>query len=538
MASAPHEDHYRASGLWLGVPVGWLLPRAAYQWPGRVALDVGGHRLTFGQVEAWVGSVAAALRAAGTGRGSVVFSQLPNGVHGIILQLAAWRIGAVSAPVIGLFREHELRSVLDDLRPDVVVAPGRHGGRRPVAEIDRVLGELGIRPATRWALGEGGPGWAPFPEAAAPAPRFVGGADPDPAPSGEACLVLFTSGTTAEPKGVRHSSNSLLAECVSYRDSTGLGSGSRVLAPSAIAHIGGAVATTVLPFLTGCQVAAMASWDVATAVDICDSRPVTLGIGVPVHLADLVDHYESAPGGHRPPRMFAIGGATAPPSLIERAERVGIVAWRAWGMSEAPTVTLAGPDVPLALRAGFDGRIDFGSEVEAVTPDREPLPPGEPGELRLRSPKRMLGYTRPRSTAAQVDADGWFYTGDIGTVTPDGWVSVHGRRKDIINRGGEKFPARDIEAAILTHPAIAQAAVVGAPEPRLGEQVVAYVVLRPGTTWPGEEELRTQLDEMRLARQKIPVAWRVLPTLPATPTGKIRKNELLRYWDEEAGGAP
>jgi non-ribosomal peptide synthetase component E (peptide arylation enzyme) len=123
-----------------------------------------------------------------------------------------------------------------------------------------------------------------------------------------------------------------------------------------------------------------------------------------------------------------------------------------------------------------------------------------------------------------------------GSVTSTRWLTVLGRTKDIINRGGEKFPAGDIEAAILDHPAVVAAAVVGAPEPRLGEQVVAFVVLRAGASWPGDAALVAHLNDLRLARQKMPVAWRVLDALPATPTGKIRKNVLLERWNQTDSG--
>jgi len=526
---------YVDQGLWTDERVGWLLPRAAHRWPHRTALVIEGDRLTFAELESWADLVATRLRAAGIEPGDVVLTQLPNSVEGIVAQLAAWRIGAVSAPVIGVFRARELRPVVADVRPRAVVASIGEGGRRPADELDGVLAAAGLDPVLRWSVGPGSAeGWRPFPPR--PGERGTPQAVPSPASAGETCLVLFTSGTTADPKGVRHSARSLLAEAHSYRDTARIGPADTVLAPSSIAHIGGAVAATVLPSVVGCRVVAMPRWDAAAAARLCDEEEVTLGIGVPVHLVDLLERYDGADAGRRPPERFAIGGATVAPRVIERAEAAGICAWRAWGMTEAPTVTVAGPDDPLWRRAGFDGRVDYGAQVQAVGPDHVPVPPGTAGELRLRSPKQMLGYTSSEATAAQVDADGWFYTGDIGMLDDDGWLTVLGRTKDIINRGGEKFPARDIEAAILDHPAVAAAAVVGAPEPRLGEQVVAFVVLRAGASWPGDAALVAHLNDLRLARQKMPVAWRVLHALPATPTGKVRKNVLLERWDQTDSG--
>jgi acyl-CoA synthetase (AMP-forming)/AMP-acid ligase II len=146
----------------------------------------------------------------------------------------------------------------------------------------------------------------------------------------------------------------------------------------------------------------------------------------------------------------------------------------------------------------------------------------------------MLGYLGgPPGTglAPGIDSDGWFTTGDVGVVHPDGWVTIQGRLKDVINRGGEKFAAGEIESVICSHPDIGSAAVLGVPDPRLGERVAAFVTVRAGHDWPGPDALVAYLDGQRLARQKLPVEWRVLAELPRTPTGKIRKNELLAGWD-------
>jgi acyl-CoA synthetase (AMP-forming)/AMP-acid ligase II len=227
------------------------------------------------------------------------------------------------------------------------------------------------------------------------------------------------------------------------------------------------------------------------------------------------------------------GGAAIAPSLIERAERVGIRAFRSWGMTEAPTVGLIGPDDPLELRATRDGRLSEGCEVEAVDDARRPLPPGELGELRLRCPEQMLGYTDAAVDAEQVDGDGWFYTGDVGRVDADGWVTMTGRLKDVVNRGGEKFSAQDIEHAISSHPAVGAVAVTGLPDERLGECVAAFVVLRPGASWPGPQALLDHLEAQKLARAKFPAVWRVVEELPMTMSGKVQKNRLVQLWESE-----
>jgi acyl-CoA synthetase (AMP-forming)/AMP-acid ligase II len=227
------------------------------------------------------------------------------------------------------------------------------------------------------------------------------------------------------------------------------------------------------------------------------------------------------------------GGAAISPSLIARADAMGIRAFRSWGMTEAPTVGLVGPDDSLELRAHTDGRASEGCEVQAVDDLRRPLPHGELGELRLRCPEQMLGYTDPVLDAEQVDADGWFYTGDMGQVDADGWITMTGRLKDVVNRGGEKFSSQDIEHAISSHPAVASVAVTGLPDPRLGECVAAFVVVRPGTSWPGQQALLDHLEAQKLARQKFPSVWRVVEELPMTMSGKVQKTRLVELWEAE-----
>ncbi len=183
-------------------------------------------------------------------------------------------------------------------------------------------------------------------------------------------------------------------------------------------------------------------------------------------------------------------------------------------------------------RLETDGIVAPGCECQAVDPaTREPLPTGGEGELRVRGPERMLGYLQPDQTAAQIDDEGWFYTGDLGVVDDEGAVTVTGRIKDIINRGGEKFSARDIEDVLVGPPGVA---VVAAPDRRYGEVPAAFVVAGDGGVRP--EELATSLAEASVARQKTPVHWRFVDALPVNASGKVKKFELVAQLLEEVPG--
>jgi acyl-CoA synthetase (AMP-forming)/AMP-acid ligase II len=428
---------------------------------------------------------------------------------------------------VTIYRPHELSAISSQTRPSAVVTVGGRTGRRHIDEWNDALRTAKMSGIAHFGVGVEATDtdWSELPSRRDDATPHVPTEDSQP---GECALILFTSGTTADPKGVRHDSRSLAAEVASYRDGAHLGAEDVVFIPAPMAHVGALVASTLLPCFTGAKAVVMPAWDPALAVKVVAAERATFAIGAPVFLSGLLDSYETdASSAHRITK-FHTGAAPAAAEVIVRAETLGVLAWRAWGMTEAPTITYGGPDAPLARRAGFDGRIEPGSEVQAVAEDRRPLRVGEIGELRLRSPKQMMGYVSAEQTSAQVDDDGWIYSGDLGWVTEDGWVTITGRVKDIINRGGEKFSALEIEQAISTHPTVSAAAVVGVPDPRLGESVAAFVTLNEGSTYPGDAAMSSHLDAIGLARQKTPIYWTVLRDLPLTATGKIQKRELIR----------
>lgn len=532
------EERYRSLGLRTDERIGWTLSRAADRWPGRTALVCEDSRLTYLELWRWVTATARALHEGGLRPGDRLLWQLPNSVEAVVLHMAAWRIGALCIPVVPAYREHEMGQILADARPDAVAFATEFGSRRPVAEMETLLAETGQAPRLRVAVGAAHPGWSALPPPPAAGEQVDDAGLPGPAPAAEPCLILYTSGTTARPKGAVHNSESLLSEVGTLRTAMGFGIDDVSITGAPITHVAGLLLTALLPPACGARAVLLTRWDAAEAAAQSTRERATFSCGPTVFLQGFVEQYEQDPDAH-PHRLrtFMCGGAAISPALIERADAAGIRAFRSWGMSEAPTIGLVNPDDSLERRAATDGRLSEGCEVQAVGEGRVPLPPGEMGELRIRCPEQMLGYTDPALNAEQVDADGWFYTGDVGRVDEAGWVTMTGRLKDVINRGGEKFSAQDIEHAISSHPAVGAVAVAGLPDERWGERVAAFVVLRPGEAWPGRDALLGHLEAQRLARQKFPVVWRVLAELPMTMSGKVQKNRLVEMWQAEPGAA-
>lgn len=539
----PHPPHlierYRRLGLVTDETLGVLLARAADRLPDHEALlDLSGAEpasFTYRDALAEVERFATFLRGRGVRPGHLVLLQAPNAAEIVFASWAAWRIGAVVNPVVDIYRTHELRHIVGQARPDVVVTVAEHRGFRNTECFDEVLAEHGIEPRARVVLGKDPVGsWTTWAEA-----TDNDGDDADLAVvhPDEPALVLFTSGTTALPKGAVHSHRTLVAETLQMANGWSMGWMDRMYLPLPIAHITGVLFALTVPVYRGGTAVLSRMVSRQQAVDEIVAHRITTTASAPHTIPLLRATYEKAGITQIPLRVLVSGGTSVPKVLIEAAEAIGVRPSRIYGMTEYPTVTMPCPADTERQRLETDGVIAPGGECQAVEPEtRTPLPTGSEGELRVRGPERMLGYLDPEATDAQIDDDGWFYTGDLGIVDAEGAVSVTGRIKDIINRGGEKFSARDIEDVLVAHPSIAEVAVVAAPDAKFGEVPAAFVVLAGGDL-PTEDELVRHLAAAEVARQKTPVHWRFVDALPVNASGKVRKFELVGLLREEGVGS-
>jgi len=523
-------DRFREFGLVSDETMGILLERAAARFPDREAvLDLsGGEQRSYTYAESLdeVCRFATFLRRAGIVPGDVVQIQSPNTAEVILASWAAWRIGAVINPVVDIYHTHELRHIVGQAVPDAVITVAEHRGFEHASAFDEVVAEHGIDLKARVTLGATEvDGWTPW----ASAVDNDGGdgerasVDPD-----DPTLILFTSGTTSLPKGAIHSHRTLIGEVSQMSSGWSMGWMDRMYLANPIAHITGVLFALSVPVYRGGSVVLSRMVSLQQAVDEVVEHSITACALAPHAIPLLVDSYQQAGQSQVSLRVLASGGTNVPAVLIEAAESLGIRPCRIYGMTEMPTVTMPAPSDTERQRLRTDGKIAPGCECVAVDPEtRVALPVGVEGELRVRGPERMVGYLDADQTAAQLDADGWFYTGDLGVVDDEGCVTVTGRIKDIINRGGEKFSARDIEDVIVGHPAVAEVAVVAAPDRRFGEVPVAFIVA-VSQEHPADDELVDALREAEVARQKTPVAWHFVDDLPKTPSNKVKKFELIR----------
>jgi acyl-CoA synthetase (AMP-forming)/AMP-acid ligase II len=352
----------------------------------------------------------------------------------------------------------------------------------------------------------------------------VAGFPPPPAGPDDPCLLVYTSGTTAEPKGVRHSHNTLLSEVHGSAATRRATPASKQLAAFPAGHVAG-VLGLLRVLVLGTPAVIMDAWDPVAAARLVEEHRVTSGTGAPVYLATLLDEAERSGRDLSSLTEFLTGAADVPPALIERAGHAGIAAYRCYGSSEHPTISCGDPDDPLVKRATTDGRVSPGNEVRIVDEEGRDLPAGTDGEIVSRGPEQFLGYLASDLDAEAFLPGGWLRSGDLGHLDSGGYLTVTGRKKDIIVRGGEKISAREVEGVLLRHPAVAEAAIVGAPDERYGERACAFVVLRPGASL-GLAEVRRHFAGAGLARQKTPERLIITGELPRTAAGKVAKHAL------------
>ncbi|MFF0772733.1 class I adenylate-forming enzyme family protein [Nonomuraea wenchangensis] len=522
-------DAWRRRGFRTEERIGDLLDHGATRWPDRPAIITTHGETSFAELAATSAAVARTLLAGGVRPGDAVCWLLPTGPHAVAVAAAIWRIGAISSPIVPLYGPREIRTVLDQIRPAAVVTYADDRRRAYPDEFDEALRDLGHEPAARLLTTGRSAGW-----------RAADGEGPGALPSGvepaapeDPCLVLFTSGTESEPKGVVHSVAGLRHELRTTVVEWGLTFRDRMVMASPVTHITGLLQGFMIPCQVGATAVLMERWDPAACAELADRTGATYMAGATPFLRELLGVYAAEGRDRSPLRQYCCGGAAVPPDLIRHAGELGIAAYRAWGMTELPTATLPNELDPMEFRAETDGRLAPGVELRVVDSSGRDAAPGETGELLLRGPEMMLGYVREQLNAHAFTPDGWFRTGDLGSLAADGQVRITGRLKDVINRGGEKFSAREIEEAIVRHPDVAAVAIVPVPGGRLGERIGAAVVSdREDLTL---EEVGRAVTGQGLARHKQPELLRVVRSLPTNPTGKINKSAVVKLFDPETG---
>jgi cyclohexanecarboxylate-CoA ligase len=508
------------------------LDAAAARSPGAPAItddnSVTGQRtvLTWRELARRVECIAVGLARLGIERGDVVSYQLPNWWQFAALHLACLRIGAAANPLMPIFRERELTFMLNLAESKVLVVPRRYRDFDYPAMAAGLRAHLPRLKHVVTVLGEGGDSFEalllgtqaqPGEAAALFAGRRLG---PD-----DVIQVLYTSGTTGEPKGVMHTSNTLFSNLTPYIGRLGLSGSDVVLMASPLAHQTGFMYGVMMPVALGCPVVLQDLWNADRAADRVAGEGVTFTMASTPFLADLTDCAERRPEAFRSLRIFLAAGAPIPRVLVRRArEHLGAHIVSAWGMTENGAVTTTKLDDPPQQVFESDGCALPGMELRTVDALSHPLPVGEEGRLQVRGCSNFVGYLK-RPSLYGTDAEGWFDTGDLARLDAEGYVRITGRSKDIIIRGGENIPVVEIEGILYRHPGVAEVAIVAMPDARLGERACAFVVPKGGASL-SLPDLAAFLQNEKVAKQYIPERVEIVPELPKTPSGKVQKFRL------------
>ncbi len=508
--------------------LGDLLRRAARTSPDQLALVEGPVALTFAELERRALAFAHALVGLGVGPGDVVTAQLPNWWETQAVMFGTLLAGAVYNPVVAIYREHELGFIVAQARPKVLVAPGVHRGHDHLATAQVVAARQSDPPVivtVRVPDADLPPGVVSFEGMSTGAAVQL----PDPPAPDEVALLMYTSGSTADPKGALHSHRTLLHEARQVAQIARLGPADAVFMASPLTHITGLLFAAVLPVNLAIPTILQDRWDAPAAVDLIERHRCTFTVSATTFLLGLTKVYEQR--GPSSLRVFVCGGAEIGPALVEQARQaMGTRVVRTYGSTEFPTFSLGDP---------------YGDPVVAAATDGHPVPLSQwridedhGNELLVKGKELFLGYLDPALNAEAFTADGFFRTGDVVRFDERGGCTVVGRIKDIIIRGGENLSAIEIEDHLQQHPSVEDVAVVAMPDPVLGERACAFVVPAAGTA-PSLPELREFLLLRGLAVQKSPERVELVECLPRTASGKVQKFHLRatirrQLSDEEA----
>jgi cyclohexanecarboxylate-CoA ligase len=531
-ATARHQestaDGFRKAGYWLDKTVDQFLIEAIARSPNKISIVADRAdreqtlRLSYRELGDRVERVANSLRALGVNVGDFVTVQLPNWWEFIVTSLACGRIGAIFNPVMPILRERELLYVLNFCEAKVFIVPKLYRGFDYAAMADGMRADL---PHLKHLIVVDGDGATSFdrlllPDVPAAHPAAHAGLRPD-----DMAVLMFTSGTTGEPKGVIHTSNSMVGCTKALTQRFGLHDNEVLLVASPVAHMTGYAAVVLLSIYLGATMVLQDVWEPKHGVSLMTREGVTYTAASTPFLSDICDVV--AAGAPRPTslRSFLCAGATIPPVLIERAAReVGIHACSLWGMTESLASTLTEPSRAAEKSPTTDGRPLEGMEVRIVDTEGNPVPTGQSGRLLVRGCQMFTGYYK-KPELETFDAQGWFDSGDLAYMDDEGYIRISGRVKDVLIRGGENVPVVEIESLLYKHPAVAGVAVVGMPDPRLGERGCAFVVTQPGKSFD-LAAMQAYLAECKMTKQFWPERVEIVAELPRTASGKIQKFKL------------
>ena len=520
-----HSDSYlRSGGLWALIEA-----RAKASPDALFTVDENDRRSTFGEFHDAALRCAAGLRDRGIEAGSLVSWMLPTTWEGMVLVAGLARLGATQNPILPIYRHKEVDFITRQANTDLLVIPGvwrnfDYGAM--AADIARDRGKLETL-TLDGSFPEGDPSSLP------PAPPEY---DDESAP---VRWLFYSSGTTADPKGARHTDLTLIAAATGMSEVLDLKEDDRVAMVFPFTHVGGIV-WLFSGMMAGCSFIVVPAFDPKTTVDVLARNDVTQATaGTVFHQAYLAAQRKAREEGNSAPlfpnvRSFPGGGAPKPPQLHFdlKAEMGGAGIISGYGMTECPILVMNSVHDPDDKLAHTEGRpCPEGVQVRVVKSDESIAAANEEGEFRVKAPQLCKGYLDESLNEAAFDQNGFFRTGDLGYLDAEGFAVITGRLKDVIIRKGENISAKEVEDLLYEHERIADVAVIGLPDPDTGERACAVLCPAEAASPISLQEIGSYLREKGLTTQKIPEQLEIVDAIPRNATGKILKHELRKKFE-------
>jgi cyclohexanecarboxylate-CoA ligase/acyl-CoA synthetase len=503
--------------------------RLAREAPAQTAVIGAGPSLTYAELHGKALALAAGFRALGLGPGDIVAAQLPNGTAFLTCYLATGYIGATLQTIHMPYRGAEVETLLAHSRAKAAICLAQGKDASP-AEI--ILSRKAKLPHLAHVIALGPDRPAGTIEFAALAAAKADDAALPPVAASDRFLLLYTSGTTAAPKGVPVDYARFLFNAAHSARELEIERGSILLSAAPFTHLYGLFSVN-LALTTGATIALMPPFTPRALAEAIDATRPTALFSAPAHMSACLNEGLLTRERLASLRFLQISGSNCPPALAQAVQALmpaGKVA-QLWGMSELQAGAFTRPGDPLEVRSTSAGRASPGTTLR-IADGATPLAAGAEGELQVRGASVFSGYLdNAEATAAAFTDDGWFRTGDLARLDAMDNLQITGRLKDVINRGGIKFNCADVEMIISAHEAIAQCAIVPMPDPVLGERACCFLVLKAGAPAVTLDDLRGFLQARDVAKLKWPERVEIIADMPMTPTRKVKKAELIALLD-------
>jgi fatty-acyl-CoA synthase len=492
----------------------WISDNAA-RTPDKAAIRFPGRDVSYAALSALIDRLASALAASGVKRGGCVAYLGFNSPEMLTLLFASARLGALFMPLNWRLAGPEHRQMLEDCPPALLFVEPQF-----VAQTDAFRNSLGA--TTLVSFGPAGNGWIAWNDfcdrAAGPPPR-----DPEVGPD-TPLLICYTSGSTGKPKGVLLTQRAIECNVANSADMHELTADDIILTTLPLFHVGGLNNQTTPALQAGCTVVLHPKFDADATFDAIEREGVTLTVLVPAQLDMMKAHRRWASADFSGLRMITTGSTIVPLQVIRSVHDKGVPLVQVYGSTETCPIAVYLKAGDALRKAGSTGKAAAHCRMRIVDNLDADVKPGATGEILISGDNVMVGYWNAPQATANVLIDGWFHSGDMGHLDEEGFLYVDGRSKEMIISGGENIYPAEIENLLIESPDIAEASVIGRPDARWGEIVVAVVVPKADCRI-GSEQILKLLDG-RIARYKHPKEVVIVEALPKTALGKVRKEDV------------